>query len=459
MKNLIRNLSLITLVHLSSSVFAYELTDTVQLHGFASQGYVFSPDNPYGGEQSKDGSFDYREFGLNGSWEATNKLRFAGQLLSRTMADAADGEVKVDFLLADYLAFSDGLNSFGVRIGRIKNPLGVYNSTRDIPGNRPGVTVPSAIYFDSFRDAVLATDGVSFYGNHALEMGDVNWNIYTGKKALEGTVIENYMFAKDIQGKVKDVAIKGLNIGFTPKNQQQLNFGLSLLDVAAKLSGAQSINNTQNTLLNSPAVTSAATDAATTALTPVAFGGLGYTLGSPEFNQYVGLATQNAAAAEAEANFADYISGAELHSLVAVASVQYGYRDWLFTAEYMNIFNDITFETAGVENVVRPTTEAFSIQAEWFITPTVHSMIRYEELYLSTKDKKGVTLQRVNDPSHGFGKGLTLGTRWLIDENWTLAGELSRNEGTAWVPVFDGIENVKLTKYWNTYSMQLTYQF
>jgi len=416
MKTIIQKMALPLLFSLSVNAYAMDVNESVQLHGFVSQGYMYSPDNVFAGDNAKDGSFDFREFGLNASWEATPKLRFAGQILSRTMDEASDGSLKVDFLLADYLAYSDETTTFGVRVGRIKNALGLYNSTRDIPSSRPGITVPNAIYFDSFRDVILATDGINLYGSHITDMGLFGFNTYVGSRALEGPTLENYLFGQDVEGEVKDVDVKMLQLTFKPESEHDLNFGLSLLQVNAKLSGAQSI-----------------TEAGTNY-------GKDLMVGKPF-------------------EYQNYLTGAEIDSLFALASVQYGYQDWLFTAEYLNIFSEVTYEVLGRKETNRPVTEAFSLQTEWFATPQLHTLIRYEELYLVNNDRDGSTAARPNDTYHGYGKGLTLGAKWLIDESWTVRGEMSVNDGTAWAPVYEGIGDVELKQHWNTYGLQLTYQF
>lgn len=408
MKTIIQKITLPLLLSISANAYAIEMNESVQVHGFVSQGYIYSPDNAFTGDAALDGSFNFREIGLNASWEVTSKLRFAGQVLSRTMDEAADGSLKVDFLLADYLAYSDENSTFGVRVGRIKNALGLYNSIRDIPSSRPGITVPNAIYFDSFRDPILATDGINLYASQIAELGLFGFNAYIGSRELEGPAMENYLFGQDVEGDVKSADLKTLQLTFKPESEHDLNFGLSLLQVNAKLSGAQTVSEAQTVVsLN---------------------------------------------------NF-DYVTGAELESLFVLASVQYGYQDWLFTSEYLNIFSEVSYEFLGNKEISNAVSEAFSVQAEWFLTPQITTMIRYEELYLINRDRDGSGLARPNDIYHGYGKGLTLGAKWLIDESWTLRGELAVNEGTAWVPVYEGIGDVELKQHWNTYRLQLTYQF
>ena len=54
------------LVMLSGSATALELGPNLQMHGFLSQGWVWTSDNDFFGD-SQDGSFDYTELGVNAS--------------------------------------------------------------------------------------------------------------------------------------------------------------------------------------------------------------------------------------------------------------------------------------------------------------------------------------------------------------------------------------------------------
>ena len=56
-------------------------------------------------------------------------------------------------------------------------------------------------------------------------------------------------------------------------------------------------------------------------------------------------------------------------------------------------------------------------------------------------------------------KALTLGSKWFINEELTLAGELSLNDGELGVPVFDKVHDAREDGRWNVFLLQLTYQF
>ncbi len=118
--------------------------ENLQLHGFLSQGYVKTSDNRFFGD-SDEGSWDFREIGANLSYQPMPNLLFAGQLLSRTAGELYDGSVRLDYGLVDFTAVMEADRRLGVCVGRLKNPLGFYSDTRDVPFTRPSVFLPQSI--------------------------------------------------------------------------------------------------------------------------------------------------------------------------------------------------------------------------------------------------------------------------------------------------------------------------
>ena len=83
------SLALLCLTALTGPALAIELSDKSELHGFINQAFLYSPDNPYAGQDANNGSFQFREAGLNAFYESSSELRFAGQVLRSCAAMAA----------------------------------------------------------------------------------------------------------------------------------------------------------------------------------------------------------------------------------------------------------------------------------------------------------------------------------------------------------------------------------
>ncbi|MBU0990976.1 MAG: hypothetical protein KJ737_00665 [Proteobacteria bacterium] len=161
--------------------------NTLHIHGFISQGYMKSDTNNYLTD-SEEGSFQFNEMGLNFLKQATDKLNLGMQFFARDLGPTDNDAIMVDWAYADY-RFRDYL---GFRAGRIKNPIGLYHETRDVDMQRTCILLPEAAYTDNFRDAIMATNGVSVYGDFLSEnTGNLSYKLIIGTNNIKndgGTV-------------------------------------------------------------------------------------------------------------------------------------------------------------------------------------------------------------------------------------------------------------------------------
>ncbi len=175
----VKKLYLLALLFLfqPASLGAVDLGDRVQLHGFLSQGYLESWGNDFLGE-TRGGTFDFREIGVNLNGQLTDKFRLGGQVLYCDFAGGSNGKLRLDWLVADY-HLTDPL---GGRMGKIKLPMGLYNMERDSDFLRPLIFLPQSIYDETRRDSWQAHWGGEFYGNVNLgSLGDVDYQVFAGK--------------------------------------------------------------------------------------------------------------------------------------------------------------------------------------------------------------------------------------------------------------------------------------
>lgn len=177
------------------------LWERLQIHGFASQAVVKTSDNNYFGK-SKDTSFDFTELGLNASFRLNPKVLFSAQVLSRRAGEMYDGEPSLDYALGDFTFFAAAERRLGLRLGRIKNPLGLYNETRDVPFTRPGIFLPQVVYYDKIRNAILSTDGAMFYGELFKPWGNLSITFGGGDPVIDENV-EWAFLGNDLEGSME----------------------------------------------------------------------------------------------------------------------------------------------------------------------------------------------------------------------------------------------------------------
>ena len=156
-----------------------------QVHGYAAQGFVYSDDNNLFGKSS-EGSADYYEAGLSASVQVHPRLLFAAQAAIRDAGISDDGTLRLDYALADYRFIEDVDGAMGVRAGKVKNPLGFYNETRDVVFTRPSILLPVG-YTDNQnqRSLIFTAPGAQIYGNHVWGRHELS---FTGTRSSDHDV-------------------------------------------------------------------------------------------------------------------------------------------------------------------------------------------------------------------------------------------------------------------------------
>jgi hypothetical protein len=154
---------------------------TVQVHGFASQGFVYSNDNNWLTMNSSQGSGAFTDFGLNMSAPVTDKLRVGAQVYDRNLGQLGQYHPSLDWAVIDY-RFKSWL---GVRGGKVKTTLGLYNDTQDLDFLHTFALLPQSVYPADLRDASIAHLGGDVYGNVSLRhgLGDLSYTAYAGRRS------------------------------------------------------------------------------------------------------------------------------------------------------------------------------------------------------------------------------------------------------------------------------------
>ena len=180
--------------------FAQELAEGLQAHGFISQSVVYTSDNNVGGKSDDALSMDLREMGVNLSWRPNPDWLLSGQVLSRWAGETDNGGLRLDYGFIDRSLFSDGNSQMGIRLGKIKNPYGFHNTTRDVAHTRPGIIMPQSIYLDQIRNFFLAAPGASLYGNFDNDEMNVSWQISALRPEVNDSNLERFFLLGDFPG-------------------------------------------------------------------------------------------------------------------------------------------------------------------------------------------------------------------------------------------------------------------
>lgn len=392
-------LTVVPCVLWSYAVQAEKLPQNLQIHGFASQSWLKSSgnNNVFGKSASDDGSFDFRELGLNASMRPLPKLQFSAQMLSRWAGKGSPGNIRLDYGFLDYTMFSGESNQLGIRLGRMKNPLGFYNDTRDVPFTRPSILLPQSIYFDRTRKLAIAADGAHLYGEHRSDMGDISFQLGIVRPLVRGDEAEAAVLQRQFPGHLAP------EISYVGRVNYELDGGRIRLAVSA----------TQLNIGYAP--------------------GFGDPLnsGSIQFTPLVLSAQYNAERWSLTSEYArrhlEYKNFGAIPHLNFTGESYYFQGVYRFTPEWEGIVRyDALFTDSDDRN-----------GKKWAASPA-----------------------GMGRPAHSrFAKDITVGLRWNVTPEFMLRAEYHRVNGTGWLSTLDNPVPGDLSQNWNLFSILGSYRF
>src|SRR5271157_349294 len=220
---------------------------TIQFHGFASQGFIYTNDNNWLTMHTSQGSGAFTDFGANASMQVTDKFRIGAQVYDRNLGNLGEWHPSLDWAFADY-RFNPW---FGVRGGKVKTVLGLYNDTQDLDFLHTFALLPQSIYPTDLRDVTLAHLGGDIYGDIRLSdnLGTLSYTAYAGHR--NDSIYDGYPLLLQSQGVYLKTQgglqygadlrwktpLKGLLVGLSRINQDITATGLTVnqLDPAGPL--------------------------------------------------------------------------------------------------------------------------------------------------------------------------------------------------------------------------------
>ena len=156
------------------------------VHGFGSQGFMLTTGNDYLVADSKRGSFQVSEAGLNLSKDLTSKLRFGIQFFAQNFGASGDYVPRVDWFGLDY-RWRDLL---GLRAGRLKIPFGLFNEVNDIDSARVPILLPQSVYPLQSRSFLFAQSGGEIYGFlRSNWAGALEYRLYGGTSFIDPKLV------------------------------------------------------------------------------------------------------------------------------------------------------------------------------------------------------------------------------------------------------------------------------
>src|SRR5690606_12145852 len=171
-------------------------------HAFFSQGFVYTSDNNFAGPSDDSVSAEFSELGLIVGGQLFDNVQVVAQVLSRNMGEMSDGGLQLDYGFLSYQFLSDWDRSLGVKVGRVRSPLGFFNETRDVAHTRTSSLLPQSIYMDRLRNLVFARDGIQLFGDIQFGSSLLSWDLVYAEIQINEEYLPEVVGGQDLPGKV-----------------------------------------------------------------------------------------------------------------------------------------------------------------------------------------------------------------------------------------------------------------
>jgi hypothetical protein len=394
----------LTIAALAGAAGAMEV-GPVELHGFASQGYLYTTNNNFMGPTTQGGTFEFNEFALNATAQPHERVRVGLQIMAYDLADTGNDQVQIDWAYGTYRHPLAAGVDVALTAGRFKTGHGLYGDYRDIDVARSAVFLPITTYSPRYRDYYIAVNGASVALSAQGRMGSIEAMGYVGTNQTDVDGTAGRQFAAFIPGlevdSMRSKRVDGGHVNWsTPLDGLRLHGGVMHI----------------NHFLVDGHLT-----------TPV----------SPPGGGAGRLATTTV-----HFDLQDYWDG--------IAGLEYQAGNFTFAAEGSQIYFSIEPTMGGMPagKVYNRWTNGYLLTAWRF-----HRLFEISSSYgvfLSDDSDTGT-----DDPEH---RGASIALRFDPIDHWLIKAEFQRNRGTALLNSFDN-PNGYPSRWWNMVAIKTTYDF
>ena len=379
--------------------------DEIRVHGLISQGYMRSTANNYLAD-TDDGSFEFSEAIINFSTRAEDNLRLGMQLLARDLGDEGNNAVGLDWAYGEYRL----RKNLGVRFGKLKSHIGMYNKGRDVDMLRTVILLPQSVYENTTRDFANSYNGFSFYGNPQVPVaGRLNYEVYVGTLPVRdpnsdfwlnnlGIVTNRLTF---LQGVDYSTTIAKMTVRYVAGGMLMWHTPVSGLRVGGNLIKG-SIGGRGRVDL------------------PPDAPGLLAGLGSLPISVEVGI------------------------DRLLTLSAEYSWKDLTLAAEHLNTTFDTRIDAGPVKLDTDVDWRGYYAMATYRLSDLVELGSYYGLFYPDKDDKDGSDIAaQGGDDFMAWRKEIALSARFDLGENWLLKLETHRMDGTAQVMPHDNPQGLE----------------
>lgn len=376
----------------------HSMFDEINWHGFLSQSFVATDENNYLGSSS-DGSFKFNSAGLNASWKANRRVQLSLQGLYKQIGNGKPKGVQLDYAIADLTLADEFDHGGGLRFGRLKNPFGFFNETRDVAVTRPSLLLPESVYIDYLQALFHSMDSMGVYIRQESDEGTYSFDSNWGKPILTDDIVKTLMGGVPVSG---DIA-----------SERAFMSRFMYEDASGKWRSAISY---------------------------VWFRG-DYRAGPTDFMLGV-------------------VDG-KLDIKQLMLSFEYNIGDFQIITEALrrNVSIRDAF-TLPVPVNVYDQSLGYYLQFGYRINEKLKAYVRRDEAFYDKDDRNGTRYGLYRGNSHtAFAKDLTVGVSYTPSFAWNFSMEAHAVNGTYWLPNIENPDVPNQKQHWNMFLAQVAYRF
>jgi hypothetical protein len=180
----------------------------IQIHGYATQGFLYTTQNNILTTTSSNGSPAWTEAVVNVTAQPNPKLRVGVQARYFLLGNYGN-TITLDWAAADYKADE----RFGVRFGKVKTPSGLLNEIQDIDPSYIWSLLPQGVYPIGSRNSLLSHYGGVVYGALKLgqSLGKLEYRGWGGERVMGSD--DGYFVAQRESGLTLPNGLSGVVLG------------------------------------------------------------------------------------------------------------------------------------------------------------------------------------------------------------------------------------------------------
>jgi hypothetical protein len=377
-------------------------SEKLKISGFVGVGTSHTSKNNFLGEGKS--TIPIVEVGLSASYEINNNLNFTGQIGQRRFSESfSDENPRVDFASFNYFSNDLQLGEQSISLGRVKLPVGFYNSSRDVPSTRPSILLPQSVYLDIFRNSLLSVDGIQINTTNDLFDGTLFVDASIGSPQVDNS-FNRAMFGSGANGDWNIDLSKNLHVSFS---------------------------------------------------NDIFFLGATFTSLQPDYRSQPG----DTIVVVKDVLEIPIVDGmVDIRTLVLSARVYFGQLEW--SNEYL--YRDIVVDdfVPGRGKVERPQ-EGYYTQVRYPLSDDVNLFARWERFYRNAHDKNQSEPRPFPAPLWAeITTSVSFGASYQLNRNWQIAAEIHSVNGSAWLPpFFITTPEATESKDWTLSALQISYRF